>query len=183
MALASILQSSPQESGRAHPCPSLSPQGLALAKGSGWGSQGDTRNGCGITWQGRSRQVGQWEMPCAVRLKSWKMISSSWMRSSRTQPVGKRVGRVSPWLGLAAGEPAHALQDQPRLTDKAAAQACLGDGCIVRVAAQVQLLIQVQALELALERQRRQDWQADLGQARLRAGVNAGGLSSPGRCR
>lgn len=39
-----------------------------------------------------------------------------------------------------------------RLTHKATAQPCLGDGSVVRVATQIQLLIQVQALELALGR-------------------------------
>lgn len=52
---------------------------------------------------------------------------------------GSTVGKA--WAGLEMGR---------ELTYEAAAQPRFGDGAIVRVAAQVELLIQVQALELAL---------------------------------
>lgn len=80
------------------PCP---PQGLSQSSGQLGSGMGRT------TWQGRSWQVGQWEMPCVVRLRSWKMISSPWIRSSRTQPGGQgRVGggRVSIWRKEKAGQ-------------------------------------------------------------------------------
>lgn len=60
------------------------------------------------------------------------------------------------WRGLEAGG---------GLTYEATAQPCLGDGTVVGVAAQVELLVQVQALELALGsaeggngREARQGW-------------------------
>lgn len=66
-------------------------------------------------------------------------------------------------------------------TYEAAAQPCLGDGAIVGVAAQVELLIQVQTLELALDR-------GKAGMARLSGGgeglgIEERGWVSPGRCR
>lgn len=126
---------------------------------------------CGVvTWQGRSRQVGQWEIPCAVRLRSWKTISSPWMRSSRTQPGGWAGDEQGAECWEAPQAPAtccralpgsHGLRSQPGiawlelearrvLTYEATAQPRLGDGTIVGVATQVEFLIQVQALELAL---------------------------------
>lgn len=73
-----------------------------------WGKPGQPGSGMGRgTWQGRSWQVGQWEMPCVVRLTSWKTISSPWMRSSRTQPgMGGGVGGggMSIWRGWEADQ-------------------------------------------------------------------------------
>lgn len=86
LALAPILQAKQSQTSSQgdHSLPPLYPQ---------MGKPGQPGSGIGRgTWQGRSWQVGQWEMPCVVRLTSWKTISSPWMRSSRTQP-GMGEGR------------------------------------------------------------------------------------------
>lgn len=101
--------------------------------------------------------------------KMWGCSSQPRFAGPSQAPAG--VGKA--WAGL---------ETRRELTYETAAQPRLGDGAIVRVAAQVELLIQVQALELALGSGKvRNGGQA--GRRGAGAGSPGTGWGSPGRCR
>ena len=85
--------------------------------------------------------------------------------SQAPQGSSSQPGKAQPQLEVGRG-----------LTYEATAQPRLGDGTIVRVATQVEFLVQVQALELALGRWGSQEWQQRLGKGGMRAGSSSMGL-------
>lgn len=101
--------------------------------------------------------------------------------------VGRREARPAPATSCRVPQPPMGSAKQPGeagkgLTYEAAAQPHLGDGAIVGVAAQVELLVQVQALELALGSGKVENGR-QAGQSGERAGNRAMGQVSPGRSR